>query len=199
MTRSCHSYAPVLLAVAAGLFYAGTAQAVEPRREGVAVITTQDDMRPELKNLLPQNRLIGKGRLTYFGLQVYDARLWAAPGFRTEDLASQPFVLELAYLRDFNAIDVAQRSLIEMRRSAAIPDAQAKVWSAELLRVFPNMKNGDRVMGVNKPGIGVAFLVNGKLTGEIRDTEFARLFFGIWLSSTTSEPKLREELLAGAM
>ena len=42
------------------------------------------------------------------------------------------------------------------------------------------------------------FLVNGKPTGEVRDTEFANLFFGIWLSPKTSEPKLRVALLAGA-
>ena len=39
--------------------------------------------------------------------------------------------------------------------------------------------------------------MNGKPTGEIRDAEFARLFFGIWLSPKTSEPELRAALLAG--
>jgi hypothetical protein len=189
----------LLLAAAAVSPFAAMAQPVEASKAPVAVIATPEDMRPELKDLLPKNRLIGKGRLTYFGFQVYDARLWAIPGFKPDDLAAQPFVLELAYLRDFDAIDVAKRSIAEMRRSATIPDAQAKIWAAEMVRVFPNMKKGDRVMGVNKPGLGVAYLVNGKPTGEIRDAEFAKLFFGIWLSSKTSEPKLRNALLAGAI
>ncbi len=157
-----------------------------------------EDTRPELKDLLPGGYLIGKQRLTYWGFQVYDARLWALPGFRKDNLASQPFALELAYLRDFDAIDVAERSITEMRRSAPISEAQAKIWIAEMMRVYPDFKKGDRVTGVNKPGVGAYYMVNGKQTGEIRDTEFARLFFGIWLSPQTSEPRLRAALLAGA-
>jgi hypothetical protein len=164
-----------------------------------AVSAGPEDIRIELKEFLPRNRLVGKGRLTYFGFEVYDARLWAAPDFRAQDLSSQPFALELAYLRDFASADVAARSILEMRRSADVSESQAKAWTQEMLRVIPDVKKGDRIMGANKPGIGAAFLVNGKPSGEIRDVEFARLFFGIWLSPKTSEPKLRSGLLAGAM
>lgn len=157
-----------------------------------------EDMRPELRDLMPEYRLIGKQRLTYWGFQVYDARLWALPGFKRDNFATQPFALELAYLRDFAAIDVAERSITEMRRSATISEAQAKTWTAGMVRVYPNFKAGDRVTGINKPGVGVSYLVNGTPTGDIRDVEFARLFFGIWLSPKTSEPKLRSALLAGA-
>lgn len=163
------------------------------------VIAGPEDIRIELNEFLPHNRLVGRGRLTYFGFEVYDARLWAAPGFRAQDLSSQPFALELAYLRDFASADVAARSILEMRRSADVSESQAKAWTQEMLRVIPDVKKGDRVMGANKPGIGAAFLVNGKPSGEIHDVEFARLFFGIWLSPKTSEPKLRSGLLAGAM
>ena len=38
--------------------------------------------------------------------------------------------------------------------------------------------------------------MNGKAKGEIADAEFDRLFFGIWLSDATSEPALRQALLA---
>jgi hypothetical protein len=39
------------------------------------------------------------------------------------------------------------------------------------------------------------FSFNGKPIGEIKDPEFARLFFGIWLSPQTSAPEMRRELL----
>ena len=147
---------------------------------------------------MPQYRLVGKGQLTFWGFQVYNARLWALPGFSADNLASQTFALELAYLRGFESKAVAERSITEMRRAAAISEAQAKAWITEMMRVLPNTKAGDRVTGVNLPGTGALFLLNGKLTGEIRDPEFARLFFGIWLSPKTSEPKLRSALLADA-
>lgn len=181
----------VVLAADGGL----QAQPLESRTDVIAA--APQDQRAELNDLLPQNRLIGKGRLTFWGLQVYDARLWAVPGFKADNLAAQLFALELAYLRDFPNVDVAKKSISEMRRAATISEAQAKTWTQEMLRVLPNMKNGDRVMGVHRPGVGALFLVNGKPTGEIHDVEFARLFFGIWLSPKTSEPKLRSALLAG--
>ena len=35
----------------------------------------------ELHALLPSSRLLGEGRLRYFGLPIYDARLWVTEGF----------------------------------------------------------------------------------------------------------------------
>jgi len=157
-----------------------------------------NDARPELETALPQHRLIGKGRLTVWGFQVYDARLWALPGFKTEGMPAHPFALELAYLRDFSSKDTAERSIKEMRRSASINEEQAKTWMTAMQRVIPDIQKGDRIMGINQPGIGAQFFVNGKASGDIRDSEFARLFFGIWLSPKTSEPKLRDFLLSGA-
>ena len=174
------------------------AQSAEPRIAVVsAVPETRPDSRPELMTALPQSRLVGKGRLTFWGFQVYDARLWALPDFKPDNLSTQSFALELAYLRGFDNQDVAERSITEMRRSAAISDAQARAWIDEMMRVLPDVKTGDRVMGIHRPGSGAQFLVNGKQSGEIRDVEFARLFFGIWLSPKTSEPKLRSALLSG--
>ncbi len=167
-------------------------------RAWAQALPSADDVRPELNTLLPQHRLLGKDRLTVWGFQVYDARLWGLPGFKPDNLTAQSFALELSYLRDFASRDIAERSITEMRRTAAISESQAKAWITEMLRVIPDIKKGDRVMGIHLPGTGAQLLVNGKASGEIRDAEFARLFFGIWLSPKTSEPKMRAALLAGA-
>ena len=156
------------------------------------------DARPELSEALPQGRLIGQARLKVWGFEVYDARLWAVGGFSAGGHATSPLALELVYLRDFRAADIAGRSIKEMRRSQPISDAQAAEWSAAMQRVIPDVRKGDRIMGVYRPGAGAAFWVNGRASGEIADAEFARLFFGIWLSPRTSEPQLRQALLAGA-
>ncbi len=186
-------------ALLAGSALSGQAHAQDQRTQVSTAAVSVDDERPELARLLPQNRLVGKGRLTFWGFQVYDARLWAVPGFRADNYQTQPFALELDYLRGFDNQDVAERSIQEMRRSTNISDTQAKTWIADMLRVLPDTKKGDRVMGINRPGTGALFLVNGKPSGEIRDPEFAQYFFGIWLSAKTSEPQLRSALLAGAV
>lgn len=153
--------------------------------------------RPEL-SALPRARLIGQARLTVWGFDIYDARLWAPAPFNAASFAASALALELNYLRNFQAADIAERSLKEMRRSQPVSDAQAALWKAELLRVIPDVRKGDRITGVHRPGQGAAFWVNGRASGEVPDADFARLFFGIWLSPDTSEPRMREALLAGS-
>ncbi len=142
-------------------------------------------------------RPAGSARLTYWGFKVYDAVLRVAPGFRHREFAAHPFALELSYLRDFEAEDIARRSIEEMQRQQPIAPGLAAQWQRALEKAFPDVKAGDRITGLNLPGGGVRFITNGTPTGEIRDAQFARLFFGIWLSPQTSEPRLRESLLAG--
>lgn len=146
---------------------------------------------------MPGAQAAGRGRLTVWGFEIYDASLWVAPDFRQARFDRHAFVLELSYLRAVSARDIAQRSVAEMRRAGGFDAAQAQRWQAALETVLPDVQRGDRVVGVHRPGVGASFLVNDKPVGEIADTEFARLFFGIWLGTQTSEPALRQRLLAG--
>ena len=149
----------------------------------------------EVSKNLPGARLIGSGRLTYFGLNVYDARLWASGEFKATDYAAAPLALELEYARALDGEKIAERSLEEMKRSGPLTDDQAQRWLATMKRTFPDVAEGDRITGVQLAGGVTRFFVNGKPSGELRDAEFTRRFFGIWLSPKTSEPKLRLALL----
>jgi hypothetical protein len=51
---------------------------------------------------------------------------------------------------------------------------------------------------LHSPGEGARFWFNGQSRPAIRDAEFSRMFFGIWLSDATSEPQIRAQLLAAA-
>lgn len=146
---------------------------------------------------LLQAQAAGSARLTFWGLQVYDARLWVAQGFRQSEFDRHPLALELAYLRAFTGAEIARRSIEEMRRAGSFDAAQGQRWQSALALLLPDVKPGDRLLGVHRPGRGVEFTHNGKLLGEIADAQFARLFFAIWLGPTTSEPALRQALLAG--
>ncbi len=143
---------------------------------------------------LAQLRAAGSGTYRYWGFDVYQASLWVEPGFESALLARQRYALELQYLRAFKGRDIAQRSLDEMRRLDAIPDAQARNWLEAMQAAFPDVAAGDRLLGVHLPGRGAQFFHNGRLTAEIADAGFARLFFGIWLSEQTSAPRLRAAL-----
>jgi hypothetical protein len=153
------------------------------------------DITPAVRAELPAARAVGTGRLKFWGFDVYDAVLWAGPGFRAGDFASQPFALELSYLRSVSAQDIAKRSLEEINRVKPVEPEQAAQWQAALASAIPDVKRGDRVAGIYRPGVGVTFITNGRQTGEIRSAEFARLFFGIWLGPHTSQPALRQALI----
>jgi hypothetical protein len=148
--------------------------------------------------LLPGSRLSGQATLRFFGLQVYHARLWTPPGFQADTLGPQPLVLELEYLRKLKGQAIAERSIQEMRRAGSFTDEQAARWQAEMARLFPDVKAGDRLTGIHRPGEGAAFLYNDQPVGLIADPAFSRLFFGIWLAPTTSEPAMRDTLLGRA-
>ena len=149
----------------------------------------------EVTAALPGARLQGQGRLRFMGLRIYDARLWAAaPGLGAE-WAMAPLALELLYARGLDGGRIAERSLVEMQRQGEIEAGKAARWLGAMKQVFPDVQAGERLTGVHLPGLGARFFVNGQLRGDVRDAEFARLFFGIWLSPGTSEPALREALL----
>ncbi|RYF43105.1 MAG: hypothetical protein EOO25_04430 [Comamonadaceae bacterium] len=171
-----------LLACTAGLFGFKTAAQASP---------------VGLSALLPSAQPAGRARLRVWGFEVYDASLWVGPGFRQGDYASHPFALELAYLRDFRGSDITRRSIDEMARVGDFTPQQAQAWSAALAEAMPDVQKGDRLTGIHQPGRGALFLINGKPAGEVRDAQFSRLFFGIWLAPGTSEPRLRQALLAG--
>lgn len=136
-------------------------------------------------------------RLRVWGFEVYDARLWTPVGFRHSQYAQYSFALELQYLRRLEGAAIASRSIDEMRRVGSFTDAQAQSWLAAMRELFPNVSAGERITGVNLPGVGAEFWVNGQRVGAVNDLAFASLFFGIWLDERSSEPKMRAQLLQG--
>ena len=137
----------------------------------------------------------GQGTLHFWGMDIYRARLWVSPGFAASDYAALPLALELTYARPFSAEAIAKRSISEMRRIGTVGAAQATRWQQSLQAALPDVQPGDRMIGLYHPTTGTSFELSGRTVGTVADPAFARLFFGIWLSPQTSEPKLRAELL----
>jgi hypothetical protein len=138
----------------------------------------------------------GSATMRFLGLRIYEIELWAPAPVPPERWAELPLGLELRYQRALKGRDIAERSLREMRRQAAVSDGDAAAWLAQMQQAFPDVQAGDRLGGRHEPGVGVQFYVNGQAGRRIEDAQFARLFFGIWLSPQTSEPALRQALLA---
>lgn len=152
---------------------------------------------PFIHQALPGATLWGQGHMRFFGLQIYDARLWAGPRFEAADFGAYPLALELTYHRAFTGAAIAQRSIEEIGRQGALPPAQAQRWLRALAAVLPDVQPGDRLTGLYQPGLGMRLWHNTQPRDAIDDPELTRRFFSIWLSPHTSEPSLRRALLAG--
>jgi len=152
---------------------------------------------PEVRAVLPSAVLSGSIRFTYWGFSVYDASLWVLPGFQVQAFERHAFALHLHYQRNFTNAAITARSIDEMARQSPPTPERRAAWQQWLQGAFPDVRSGDRITGINRPGEGAVFLTNGRQTGQVADVQFARLFFGIWLSPDTSEPGMRQALLAG--
>jgi hypothetical protein len=145
-----------------------------------------------VRALAPGAQPQGGGELRYFGLSIYDGFYWSATRAFT---LTQPFALDLHYHRDLGGERIAERSIDEIRKLDVGTPADHSRWLSAMQKLFPDVRKGDRLTGVNRPGRGATFFHNGVAIGEIADPVFARAFFGIWLDQKTSRPDFRKLLL----
>ena len=75
---------------------------------------------------------------------------------------------------------------------------QRAAWLGKMTTLFPDVQEGTHITGINLPGVGARFYLDGKVLGEVADPEFARAFFAIWLDPKTTAAKLRAALLTDA-
>jgi hypothetical protein len=142
-----------------------------------------------LSAVLPALRPWGSGEFRRFGFLVYEATLWAGEGERPVP----PLALGLTYKRNIEGKAIAEASVDQMRRFDA-SDAQLARWGQQMAGLFPSVKPGDRIVGLQLSD-RARFFYNDQPLGEINDAAFARAFFAIWLDPRTSEPSLRTALL----
>lgn len=148
------------------------------------------------QQLVDKPRLAGFGQMRFLGLSIYDVRLWVGSEFDAHAFASYPFALELTYHRAFTSQAIAQRSIQEIERQGEVSPELLRQWTVRLTQWLPDVKAGDVLTGLYLPGQGMQLWRGDEAIGAIDDPELARYFFGIWLSPQTSEPNLRNALLA---
>ena len=164
------------------------------------------------KNTIPRARTIpaevaaglhdatlrGSATLRFFGMPVYDARLWTQAAFTAERYEHWPFALEIQYARKFAGAAIAERSLAEMRRVGNFGADESQRWMALMERAFPDVQCQDRLTGLHLGHGKLHFYCNGLETAATTDPEFVRLFFGVWLAPKTQALALRAALIGHA-
>lgn len=137
-------------------------------------------------------RQVGHGEARWWGLSLYHAALWARSA---EWSANRPFALALHYSRDFSSKRLVDASIGEIDRLFAPAAERLELWREELTEALPDVRAGDILTGVFRPGAGVAFYLGDQLHFESTDADLAERFFAIWLDSRSRLPELRARLL----
>ena len=151
-----------------------------------------------VKAALPEASLLGKGNYTWFGLSLYEARLWAdKKSFSASSWSGSGLALELVYARRLYGERIAVASIDEIKKLGIGTPAQHDAWLSAMKKIFPDVDEGTQLIGLYAPGQPTRFFRDGAAIGEISDPEFGVAFCGIWLHPKTSAPKLRAALLSG--
>ena len=143
-------------------------------------------------NYISKAEKVGEARLSVLFWDVYDATLYAPDGIWSYD---KPFALSIRYLRKIDGVDIANRSIEEMREQGLQDDVLLAQWYREIKAIFPDVKKGTVLTAIFLPGQRTDFFENERLIGTVKGNDFLRWFSGIWLSDKTSEPALRKKLL----
>ena len=140
---------------------------------------------------LPGSQVVGSGKLTWFGMTVYRATLYAPDGRYRRNL---PHAIEISYQFAFSRKQLARASLEEIEGIYGEQPDEKRVMR-QFESIFRDVVKGDNIIGVHHPGRGAEFYSNQVLLGRIDDPSLAAAFFAIWLDPRTSEPDLRTRLL----
>jgi len=151
-------------------------------------VHAKESLDPYVKGL----QLQGQGRMTFWGFDIYDARLYVG-----DQRGQTGFALDLNYLRSLKGSDITKRTIEEMQR-LGVSETNRNAWGKKLDKIFPDVVSGSSLTAIHVPGRGTVFLHNGKSVGEIAGDDFAKAFFSIWLDPKTAAPKLRTALIGQA-
>jgi hypothetical protein len=137
-------------------------------------------------------RAVGSGALTWWGIRVYRATLYAPHGQYRPGI---PHALEIVYRMRISREQLAKTSLEEIEKIRGRPLTDREGVLDQFKAVFRDVAAGDTLVGVHLPGVEARFYAGTEHLGRIDDPELAAAFFSIWLSPATSQPELRSALL----
>lgn len=146
----------------------------------------------DLNRYIDNPKVVGQARLKVLFWDVYDAKLIANDGTYE---SNKPFALSLTYLRKFSGDDIASRSVDEIRQLGMNDEMKLAKWYQTMSQLFPDVAKGESITGIVDNNKVSHFYYNDQRLGSVDDPEFSIWFFNIWLSSETSEPDMRAELI----
>jgi hypothetical protein len=171
----------------------GPAAAGERTLKGVAMPET---IQLDAKTLA----LNGMGLRTKVVFKVYVAGLYLEKGSRDGlEIASseQAKRMDLVFLRSVDGATVAKAISEGFDNNAAkeLPALKARI--ERFGKLIPDVKKGDRLSFIYRPGAGLEVQAGGKTAGVIEGKDFADALMRVWLGEKPADKALKAGLLGG--
>jgi hypothetical protein len=191
----------VLILASASMVYAENRnQLTEPITLEPSLIETnssdesQSNNATQVNSRLTQPPLIqvGEADLDILWFDVYLAKLYSVDG--TYDPTHFPIKLTIQYHRDISAAELIDAT-IEQWQANGLTESQINHLKPHLALSWPDVNNNDTLSFIIHNDKQAEFLFNDKPFYQLEDAEFSAAFIGIWLSETTTEPELRQQLI----
>jgi hypothetical protein len=181
---------PALLFAAMG---AGIAQGKECKG-----VNFPDQAQVDGSNLVLNG--LGLRQATAFKVNVYVAALYVAKSSTDANAlmtSSAPSELILQFVRNVGADDLRKgwSEGFEKNSKDQLPALKDRI--ATLNGWMGDVKTGERLTFIHKPGTGLQVDVNGAVKGTIKGDDFAKAFLAIWLGSDPPNPEIKAGMLGG--
>jgi Chalcone isomerase-like len=144
---------------------------------------------------------LGLRQATAFKVNVYVAALYVAKPSSDPSVllaSNSPSELVLQFVRNVGADDLRKGWSEGFEKNAKDQLPALKERIAELNGWMADVKTGQRLTFIRKPGAGLQVDVNGTVKGTIKGDDFAKAFLSIWLGANPPNPEIKAGMLGGA-
>ncbi len=144
---------------------------------------------------------LGLRQATAFKVNVYVAALYVAKPSNDPNVllaSNTPTELILQFVRNVGADDLRKGWSEGFEKNAKDQLPALKERIAELNGWMADVKSGERLTFIRKPGAGLQVEVKGAVKGIIKGDDFAKAFLSIWLGANPPNPEIKVGMLGGA-
>ena len=144
-----------------------------------------------------QYPLLGIKTFRYLFFNIYTLALYGPEGANSVDkiLSPVPKKLIFHYRREIKKSDMTEGADKNLEENPEVDRSQYKEFLDEINALYEDVDDGDRYSLEHTLNSGVSLYKGDKLLKTIGNPEFAKVYFGIWLSNYPLSKGLRDGLL----
>jgi hypothetical protein len=139
--------------------------------------------------------ILGHGVLRYWGFKLYSAALYRESGTGGDgEFIDRPTLLILRYNRRIRADQIIEAAKTNLGKNPNVKLLPLRSNLKRMYDAFVDVDDGDEYALLYIPGQGTRLYFNGNEEVRVSGFEFAKAFFGIWLSDHPINEDLKREL-----